>query len=120
MNASGRTVNSSRASSLSNPSGSRIGFRSPVSAAASPGVCVPTPWLRASWLPKQDSHGMSRPPAVNSRSGRLEQARVMREAELAAEEVRPVRADAVGLPEDVVRPVQGLDPGVAGAAGVRA
>ena len=68
MNASGRTVNSSRAWSLSNPSGSRIGLRSPVSAAASSGVRVPTPWLSASWLPKQDSHGICRPPAVNSRS----------------------------------------------------
>ena len=43
----------------------------------------------------------------------------MREAQLAAEEVRPVRPDPVGLPEDVVRPVEGLHPGVAGAAGVR-
>ena len=63
---------------------------------------------------------MCRPPAVNSRSAALEQPRVMREAELAAEEVRAVRAVAVGLPEDVVRPVQGLHPGVAGPAGVRA
>ena len=67
MNASGRTVNSSSATSLSNPAGSATGFRPPVSAAASAGVCVPTPWLRASWLPKQDSQGIARPPAVNSR-----------------------------------------------------
>ena len=43
----------------------------------------------------------------------------MREAELAAEEVRPVRAVTVRLPEDIVRPVEGLHAGVAGAAGVR-
>ncbi len=50
--------------------------------------------------------------------GRLEQARVMREAQLAAEEVGPVRPVTVGLPEDVIRPVHGLHPGVAGTAGV--
>ena len=37
-------------------------------------VCAPTPWFRASWLPKHDSQGICRPPAVNSRSAALEQA----------------------------------------------
>ena len=48
MNASGLTVNSSSALSLSKPSGSPTGFSSPISAAARPGVAVPTPWLSAS------------------------------------------------------------------------
>src|SRR5580700_3065800 len=48
MNASGRVVKSSSAWSWSKSGGSSVGFSLPVSAAARPGVWVPTPWLSAS------------------------------------------------------------------------
>src|SRR5487761_1248103 len=47
----------------------------------------------------------------------LQQSSVVREAELAPEDVGPVRACAVRLPEDVIRPVERLHALVAGPAG---
>src|SRR5487761_1232753 len=48
----------------------------------------------------------------------LQQSSVVREAELAPEDVGPVRACAVRLPEDVIRPVERLHALAAGPAGV--
>ena len=58
--------------------------------------------------------------------GALQQARVVREAELAPVEVGPARAVTVGFPEEVVRPAERLDAlrkrrigGIDGGAGLQ-
>jgi len=59
-----------RARSWSKPAGRPSGFLPPTSASLMPAVTTPTPWLSASWLPKQESHGTRSPVAENSRSAR--------------------------------------------------